>query len=175
MYAPLAPIVVICGTIYFWTASITVSPFSASPPAVTDTQYYYELKYVEDTRETDGKVWTLVINRLLVGTAFMQLLLILSMWRSGILHPITLTDEMFSHCIEDKILSYDTLRCGTSCIHRFTWMACQELPINFGYHCSTRRRKSKSDKRIGTCFRAHFTVQRLATTMARFARAKSGL
>ncbi|CAD6569104.1 MAG: hypothetical protein TREMPRED_005048 [Tremellales sp. Tagirdzhanova-0007] len=63
MYVPLAPLVVFCGTIYLWAASIV---------------YSHQLKFVEDTKETDGKVWRVVLNRLLIGTTLMQLLLALT-------------------------------------------------------------------------------------------------
>jgi len=48
-------------------------------------QSYNQLNYVEETKETDGKVWEVVLNRLLVATVLMQLLMILS--RSSPLIP----------------------------------------------------------------------------------------
>ncbi|KAK8869973.1 hypothetical protein IAR55_000543 [Kwoniella newhampshirensis] len=60
MYAPLAPVVVICATIYFWSAHIV---------------HANQLRYVEDCKETDGKCWEIIINRLLVATVMMQLLM----------------------------------------------------------------------------------------------------
>ncbi|WWD15750.1 hypothetical protein CI109_100172 [Kwoniella shandongensis] len=63
MYAPLAPVVVICATIYFWSAYIVHSN---------------QLRYVEDSKETDGKCWEIIINRLLVATVMMQLLMFLT-------------------------------------------------------------------------------------------------
>ncbi|WWD06376.1 hypothetical protein V865_004466 [Kwoniella europaea PYCC6329] len=63
VYAPLAPIVVIGATIHFWSAHIVHSQ---------------ALKFVNDTKETDGECWWVIINRLLVGTVFMQCLMVLS-------------------------------------------------------------------------------------------------
>ncbi|WWC97607.1 hypothetical protein V866_004491 [Kwoniella sp. B9012] len=63
IYAPLAPIVVIGATIHFWSAHIVHSQ---------------ALKFVNDTKETDGECWWVIINRLLVGTVFMQCLMVLT-------------------------------------------------------------------------------------------------
>ncbi|KAK4685274.1 hypothetical protein P7C73_g4876, partial [Tremellales sp. Uapishka_1] len=75
VYTPLAPLVVICGTVYFWAASIA---------------FTYQLKYVEDTKESDGKVWRIVINRLLVSLLLMQILMALTVYlktRSYLMTP----------------------------------------------------------------------------------------
>ncbi|WVQ78130.1 hypothetical protein IAT38_000211 [Cryptococcus sp. DSM 104549] len=63
MYAPLAPIVVICAAIYFWSVYIV---------------HTNQLKYVFDSKETDGKCWKIIINRLLIATVFMQMLMVLT-------------------------------------------------------------------------------------------------
>ncbi|EIW66769.1 hypothetical protein TREMEDRAFT_65169 [Tremella mesenterica DSM 1558] len=63
VYAPLAPLVTVCCTVYFWTASIV---------------HTHQLTYVEDTKETDGQAWNVVMNRVLVGLGFMQLLMLLT-------------------------------------------------------------------------------------------------
>ncbi|WVQ64266.1 uncharacterized protein L199_002428 [Kwoniella botswanensis] len=63
IYAPLAPIVVIGATIHFWSAHIVHSQ---------------ALKFVNDTKETDGECWWVIINRLLMGTVFMQCLMVLT-------------------------------------------------------------------------------------------------
>nr|ODN83851.1 hypothetical protein L203_05251 [Cryptococcus depauperatus CBS 7841] len=63
MYAPLAPLVVICASIYFWTVFII---------------HTNQLKYVFDSKETDGKSWKVIINRVLIATVFMQLLMVLT-------------------------------------------------------------------------------------------------
>nr|XP_019048152.1 hypothetical protein I302_01917 [Kwoniella bestiolae CBS 10118]OCF27082.1 hypothetical protein I302_01917 [Kwoniella bestiolae CBS 10118] len=63
IYAPLAPVVVIGATIHFWSAHIVHSQ---------------SLKFVNDTKETDGECWWVIINRLLVGTVFMQCLMVLT-------------------------------------------------------------------------------------------------
>ncbi|WWC67318.1 uncharacterized protein I206_101226 [Kwoniella pini CBS 10737] len=63
IYAPLAPIVVIGATLHFWSAHIVHSQ---------------SLKYVNDAKETDGECWWVIINRLLIGTVFMQCLMVLT-------------------------------------------------------------------------------------------------
>ncbi|ORY33704.1 hypothetical protein BCR39DRAFT_556933 [Naematelia encephala] len=82
VYAPLAPLVVLCGTIFFWAASLV---------------YYNQVMFVEDTKETDGKVWRIVINRLLVSTVLMQLLMVLTIslktesWRMPLIASIPIS------------------------------------------------------------------------------------
>ncbi|KIR76877.1 hypothetical protein I305_06186 [Cryptococcus gattii E566] len=63
MYAPLAPIVVICAAIYFWTLYII---------------HNNQLKFVFDSKETDGKCWKVLVNRVLIATVFMQLFMVLT-------------------------------------------------------------------------------------------------
>ncbi|OWZ59423.1 hypothetical protein C356_00994 [Cryptococcus neoformans c45] len=63
MYAPLAPIVVICAAIYFWTLYII---------------HNNQLKFVFDSKETDGKCWKILVNRVLIATVFMQMFMVLN-------------------------------------------------------------------------------------------------
>lgn len=68
MYAPLAPIVVICAAIYFWTLYII---------------HNNQLKFVFDSKETDGKCWKILVNRVLIATVFMQMFMVLSEFSYG--------------------------------------------------------------------------------------------
>ncbi|ODN73492.1 hypothetical protein L202_07997 [Cryptococcus amylolentus CBS 6039] len=63
MYAPLAPVVVICAAIYFWVIYVV---------------HTNQIKYVFDSKETDGKCWKIIINRVLVATVMMQILMVLT-------------------------------------------------------------------------------------------------
>ncbi|WVQ71426.1 hypothetical protein IAR50_000963 [Cryptococcus sp. DSM 104548] len=63
VYAPLAPVVVICAAIYFWAIYVV---------------HTNQLKYVFDSKETDGKCWKIIINRVLVATIMMQMLMVLT-------------------------------------------------------------------------------------------------
>ena len=85
VYVPLAPIVVVCATLYFWSLSIVVSllprPSSQCGARLSSAQQYNTLMYVEDSEETDGKLWHTVRNRLLAACVFMQLLMALSQYR----------------------------------------------------------------------------------------------
>ncbi|WVR05018.1 hypothetical protein IAU60_002030 [Kwoniella sp. DSM 27419] len=63
VYAPLAPLVVILATIHFWSAHLV---------------HTQALKFVNDTKETDGQCWKILINRLLVATVLMHGMMVLT-------------------------------------------------------------------------------------------------
>ncbi|ORX40068.1 hypothetical protein BD324DRAFT_648679 [Kockovaella imperatae] len=63
IYTPLAPLVVIAATLVFWVYSIV---------------HQNIILYVEEFKETDGKVWQVVKIRLLAATVLMQLLMTLT-------------------------------------------------------------------------------------------------
>ncbi|KAI0079228.1 DUF221-domain-containing protein [Panus rudis PR-1116 ss-1] len=64
VFAPLAPLVAVAAAIVFWISSAV---------------YKYQLMFVYVSRvETGGRLWNVVINRLLVAIIFMQLLMILT-------------------------------------------------------------------------------------------------
>ncbi|EJT96751.1 DUF221-domain-containing protein [Dacryopinax primogenitus] len=66
LYAPLAPLVPVMATVVFWISSFI---------------YKYQLMFVFTTKiESGGRMWNVVINRLLMATVFMQLLMALTMW-----------------------------------------------------------------------------------------------
>ncbi|PCH35801.1 DUF221-domain-containing protein [Wolfiporia cocos MD-104 SS10] len=63
-FAPLAPLVAVAAMIVFWISSIV---------------YKYQLMFVFVSRvETGGRLWNVVINRLLVSVILMQLLMVLT-------------------------------------------------------------------------------------------------
>ncbi|GJE91360.1 hypothetical protein PsYK624_075090 [Phanerochaete sordida] len=65
VFAPLAPLVVVAAAIVFWISSWV---------------YKYQLMFVFVSRvETGGRLWNVVINRLLVSVALMQVLITLTM------------------------------------------------------------------------------------------------
>ncbi|EKM53375.1 uncharacterized protein PHACADRAFT_259710 [Phanerochaete carnosa HHB-10118-sp] len=65
VFAPLAPLVAVAAAIVFWVSSWV---------------YKYQLMFVFVTRvETGGRLWNVVINRLLVAVMLMQLLITLTM------------------------------------------------------------------------------------------------
>ena len=64
VFAPLAPLVAVAAAIVFWISSWV---------------YKYQLMFVFISRvETGGRLWNVVINRLLWCLVLMQLLMILS-------------------------------------------------------------------------------------------------
>lgn len=64
VFAPLAPLVVVAGAVVFWASSWV---------------YKYQLMFVFVSRvETGGRLWNVVINRLLVGIILMQALMCLT-------------------------------------------------------------------------------------------------
>ncbi|EIW80389.1 DUF221-domain-containing protein, partial [Coniophora puteana RWD-64-598 SS2] len=64
IFAPMAPLVVLAGAIVFWMGSWV---------------YKYQLMFVYITKvETGGRMWNMVVNRLLVAFILMQLLMCLS-------------------------------------------------------------------------------------------------
>ncbi|OAX42791.1 DUF221-domain-containing protein [Rhizopogon vinicolor AM-OR11-026] len=64
VFAPLAPLVVLAGAIVFWIGSWV---------------YKYQLMFVFITKvETGGRLWNMIINRLLYSVVLMQLLLALT-------------------------------------------------------------------------------------------------
>ena len=64
VFAPLAPLVAVAGAIVFWVSSWV---------------YKYQLMFVFVSRvETGGRLWNVVINRLLVGIILMQALMCLT-------------------------------------------------------------------------------------------------
>ncbi|KAF5354854.1 hypothetical protein D9756_005449 [Leucocoprinus leucothites] len=64
LFAPLAPLVALAGAIVFWATSWV---------------FKYQLMYIFVTQvETGGRLWNVVVNRLLVSMIFMQLLMILT-------------------------------------------------------------------------------------------------
>ncbi|EGO00856.1 hypothetical protein SERLA73DRAFT_50768, partial [Serpula lacrymans var. lacrymans S7.3] len=64
VFAPLAPLVVLAGAIVFWLGSWV---------------YKYQLMFVYVTQvETGGRMWNIVVNRLLISVILMQLLMVLS-------------------------------------------------------------------------------------------------
>jgi len=68
-YAPLAPLVPLLAAAVFWVSSIV---------------YKYQLMFVYVTKvESGGRLWNVVINRLLFSTVFMHLLMILTI---GLVH-----------------------------------------------------------------------------------------
>ncbi|KAL7419417.1 hypothetical protein Q5752_006255 [Cryptotrichosporon argae] len=62
VFVPLAPLVTVCGCIYFWVITLV---------------YYHQLSYGELTKESDGKMWGVIQNRLLAALILMQLLMCL--------------------------------------------------------------------------------------------------
>ncbi|OCB91034.1 DUF221-domain-containing protein [Sanghuangporus baumii] len=73
MFAPLAPLVALAGAIIFWINSFV---------------YKYQLMFVHVTKvESGGRLWNVVINRLLWTVVFMQALMVLTIglqegWKS---------------------------------------------------------------------------------------------
>ncbi|KZT53055.1 DUF221-domain-containing protein [Calocera cornea HHB12733] len=66
LYAPLAPLVPVLAAVVMWIMSFI---------------YKYQLMFVFTTKvESGGRLWNVVINRLLVATVFMHLLMALTMW-----------------------------------------------------------------------------------------------
>ncbi|KAG6335495.1 hypothetical protein ID866_3602 [Astraeus odoratus] len=64
VFAPLAPLVALAGAIVFWMSSWV---------------YKYQLMFVFVTKvETGGRLWNMVVNRLLVSVVLMQLLMVLT-------------------------------------------------------------------------------------------------
>ncbi|KAF8435022.1 hypothetical protein L210DRAFT_937871 [Boletus edulis BED1] len=64
VFAPLAPLVSLAGAIVFWISSWV---------------YKYQLMFVFTTQvETGGRLWNMVVNRLLVSVVLMQMLMILT-------------------------------------------------------------------------------------------------
>ncbi|WVF72425.1 hypothetical protein IAT40_007240 [Kwoniella sp. CBS 6097] len=63
VYAPLAPLVAICATVHFWSTHIV---------------HANSLKYINDTHDTDGAIWKVLINRLLAATVLMQSMMVLT-------------------------------------------------------------------------------------------------
>ncbi|WVQ98508.1 hypothetical protein IAU59_005634 [Kwoniella sp. CBS 9459] len=63
VYAPLAPLVAICATVHFWSTHIV---------------HANSLKYINDTHDTDGAIWKVLINRLLAATVLMQCMMVLT-------------------------------------------------------------------------------------------------
>lgn len=64
VFAPLAPLVVVAAAIVLWVSSWV---------------YKYQLMFVFISRvETGGRIWNVVINRLLISVILMQLLVVLS-------------------------------------------------------------------------------------------------
>ncbi|KAE8201985.1 hypothetical protein CF327_g7845, partial [Tilletia walkeri] len=64
LYAPLVPLVVIFSSAAFWVSSLV---------------YKYQLMYVFTTKnESGGRLWRVVVNRMLVCIVFMQLILTLA-------------------------------------------------------------------------------------------------
>lgn len=77
MYAPLAPLVVMCAAVLFWTSSIVVS--HSERYTVAKEQYTNQLKYVSITKaDSNGRAWRVVINRITTGMVLMQLLMTIS-------------------------------------------------------------------------------------------------
>ncbi|KAF9529713.1 hypothetical protein CPB83DRAFT_852038 [Crepidotus variabilis] len=65
VFAPLAPLVVVAATIVFWMSSWV---------------YKYQLMFVFVSKvESGGRIWNVIINRLLICVLLMQLLMILTM------------------------------------------------------------------------------------------------
>ncbi|CAE6492579.1 unnamed protein product [Rhizoctonia solani] len=111
MYAPLAPLVALAAAIVFWLSSFV---------------YKYQLMFVFVSKvESGGRLWNVVMNRLLVSVIFMNLIMTLTIglqrgWRSYVwtstLPPTVLTilfkiwmrmtlDKQFRHFVpeEDEI------------------------------------------------------------------------
>ncbi|KDN47923.1 hypothetical protein RSAG8_03343, partial [Rhizoctonia solani AG-8 WAC10335] len=111
MYAPLAPLVVLAATVVFWLSSFV---------------YKYQLMFVFVSKvESGGRLWNVVMNRLLVAVIFMNLIMTLTIglqrgWTSYVwtstLPPTILTilfkiwarmtlDKQFRHFVpeEDEI------------------------------------------------------------------------
>ncbi|KIJ65940.1 hypothetical protein HYDPIDRAFT_87248 [Hydnomerulius pinastri MD-312] len=64
VFAPLAPLVALAGAIVFWLGSWV---------------YKYQLMFVFVTKvETGGRLWNMMVNRLLVSVVLMQLLMVLT-------------------------------------------------------------------------------------------------
>ncbi|OCF40143.1 hypothetical protein I317_06032 [Kwoniella heveanensis CBS 569] len=63
VYAPLAPLVAICATVHFWSTHIV---------------HTNSLKYINDTHDTDGAIWKVLINRLLAATVLMHCMMVLT-------------------------------------------------------------------------------------------------
>ncbi|KAH7927441.1 DUF221-domain-containing protein [Leucogyrophana mollusca] len=64
VFAPLAPLVVLAGAIVFWLGSWV---------------YKYQLMFVYVTKvETGGRLWNMMVNRLLISVILMQLLMVLT-------------------------------------------------------------------------------------------------
>jgi hypothetical protein len=64
VFAPLAPLVAVAGAVVFWVSSWV---------------YKYQLMFVFISRvETGGRIWNVIINRLLVGIILMQVLMCLT-------------------------------------------------------------------------------------------------
>ncbi|KAG9312116.1 hypothetical protein JVU11DRAFT_7403 [Chiua virens] len=64
VFAPLAPLVSLAGAIVFWISSWV---------------YKYQLMFVYATQiETGGRLWNIIVNRLLISVILMQLLMILT-------------------------------------------------------------------------------------------------
>ncbi|KAF8316081.1 DUF221-domain-containing protein [Clavulina sp. PMI_390] len=69
VYTPLAPLVAVAAAVVFWISGVV---------------YKYQLMFVFTTKvESGGRLWNTVINRLLAGTIFMQLLMVLTI---GLVH-----------------------------------------------------------------------------------------
>ena len=64
VFAPLAPLVYVAAAVVLWVSSWV---------------YKYQLMFVYVSRvETGGRIWNVVVNRLLLSVVLMQLLVILS-------------------------------------------------------------------------------------------------
>jgi hypothetical protein len=109
IYAPLAPLVTLACMVVFWISSVV---------------YKYQLMFVFVTSvESGGRLWNVVINRLLAGVIFMQMLMVATIglalgWRDDFtwvatLPPILLTllfklylsrtfVKQFRHFVPDK-------------------------------------------------------------------------
>ncbi|KAF8756367.1 hypothetical protein RHS01_04471 [Rhizoctonia solani] len=69
MYAPLAPLVALAAAVVFWLSSLV---------------YKYQLMFVFVSKvESGGRLWNVVMNRLLVGVIFMNLIMTLSDYRTS--------------------------------------------------------------------------------------------
>ncbi|KAF7964597.1 hypothetical protein HWV62_5091 [Athelia sp. TMB] len=69
VFAPLAPIVALAAAVVFWISSWV---------------YKYQLMFVFTSKvESGGRLWNVMVNRLLVSVILMQLLFILTIWLQG--------------------------------------------------------------------------------------------
>ncbi|QRW25307.1 hypothetical protein RhiXN_07256 [Rhizoctonia solani] len=108
MYAPLAPLVALAAAVVFWLSSLV---------------YKYQLMFVFVSKvESGGRLWNVVMNRLLVGVIFMNLIMTLTIglqrgWRSYVwvstVPPTVLTllfklwmrmtfDKQFRHFVPEQ-------------------------------------------------------------------------